>query len=44
LPILKDQDLTWRSKTMKSRLFRLLIVVTSLAAMAVALGAGQRWS
>jgi hypothetical protein len=29
---------------MKSRLFRLLIVVTSLAAMAVALGAGQRWA
>jgi hypothetical protein len=29
---------------MKSRLFRLLIVVTSLAAMAVALGAGQRWT
>jgi hypothetical protein len=29
---------------MKSRLFRLLIVVASLAAMAVALGAGQRWS
>src|SRR5947199_5634520 len=29
---------------LKSRLFRLLIVVTSLAAMAVALGAGQRWA
>jgi hypothetical protein len=29
---------------MKSRLFRLLIAVASLTAMAVTLGAGSRWT